>query len=59
MDQSLDHAEEGAILAKPILQDAGFKPDEIRIALEAIRAHRKPDARRCRKAFIPSGQAVP
>ncbi|ATW27053.1 HD domain-containing protein [Candidatus Formimonas warabiya] len=40
LDKSLDHAEEGAALAKPILQDAGFTPEEIKIAIDAIRAHR-------------------
>lgn len=44
LDPKLDHAEEGAILAKPILQDTGFKTDEINIALEAIRAHRNSHA---------------
>lgn len=44
MDQHLDHAEEGAVLAKPILQDANFSPYEIDLALEAIRAHRNPHA---------------
>jgi uncharacterized protein len=44
LDQSLDHGLEGALLAKPILQDAGFKSGEIDIALEAIRSHRNPHA---------------
>jgi len=40
LDHNLDHAEESAILAKPVLQDSGFLSHEIDIALEAIRAHR-------------------
>lgn len=45
LDHTLDHAEEGAILAKPILQDAGYSLFEIDIAVEAIRAHRNPRAK--------------
>ena len=45
LNPDLDHAQEGAILAEPILQDAGFNQDEIKVGLAAIRAHRNPHAR--------------
>jgi uncharacterized protein len=44
LNPGLDHAQEGAILAKPILQDAGFNQDEIKVGLAAIRAHRNSQA---------------
>lgn len=40
LDHNLDHAEESAILAKPILKDCDFSTYEIEIVLKAIRAHR-------------------
>ncbi|HHT64097.1 MAG: HD domain-containing protein [Bacillota bacterium] len=45
LDPALDHAEEGAVLAKPILEDVGFKAHEIELVLGAIRAHRNPCAK--------------
>ncbi|MEN3005817.1 HD domain-containing protein [Dehalobacterium formicoaceticum] len=44
LDRSLDHASEGAVLARPILQDAGFNDREIDLALKAIAAHRDSQA---------------
>ncbi|MGI6678183.1 MAG: HD domain-containing protein [Dehalobacterium sp.] len=44
LDPSLDHAREGAILAKPILQDVGFSEETINLALSAIADHRKHSA---------------
>lgn len=44
LDHNLDHAEESAVLAKPILKDCGFSTNEIEIALKAIRAHRDTNA---------------
>jgi uncharacterized protein len=44
LDDNLDHAEEGAALAEPILKDAGFNSLEIEIAQKTIKAHRDPGA---------------
>lgn len=43
-DPSKDHAVEGAILAGPILKDAGFSLEETRLIVSAIRKHRNPQA---------------
>lgn len=44
MEKNLDHAVEGAALARPILQDTGFSPKESKIIINAIRDHRNPGA---------------
>lgn len=44
-DPSKDHAVEGAILAGPILKEAGFSSEERRIIVSAIQEHRNPQAR--------------
>ncbi len=41
-DKSVDHADESAKLALPILEKAGFNEDEILVIQNAIRAHRLP-----------------
>lgn len=43
-DNALDHAIEGAKLAPPILEDAGFAPEEIETAVKAIGEHRNSQA---------------
>jgi uncharacterized protein len=41
-NKALDHAQESAVLAGPILKEAGFNEKEIEFILEAIRKHRDP-----------------
>ncbi len=41
-DKTLDHASESAILARPLLDSAGFCSEEIAQILEAIKNHREP-----------------
>lgn len=40
-NEALDHGEEGAVLARPLLAEAGFSDAESRLILKAIAHHRK------------------
>ncbi|HMM07088.1 MAG TPA: HD domain-containing protein [Clostridiales bacterium] len=42
-DEALDHSVEGAVLARPLLFEAGFSDAESRLILKAIAHHRKKD----------------
>ena len=42
-DPSKDHAAESAVLARPLLIEAGFSVDEIPLVLQAIAHHRRKD----------------
>lgn len=41
-DISLDHAHESAVLARPLLESAGFRCEEIEEILRAVENHRRP-----------------
>ena len=40
-DEALDHSEEGAVLARPLLFEAGFSDAESKLILKAIAHHRR------------------
>ena len=42
-DPSRDHAEESAVLARPLLVEAGFSDEEIPLILKSIAHHRRKD----------------